>query len=195
MWLQHYSDHLSWHLFFFFFTISDEIIGLQAVRLNAPTISNRDGQLSGRLPDSRSAVQLVSQRDGQTSGPADQWVRQPTCRPASVSASDQCISSVSTAESSPTVSDQINWPGLKPQHGFLTSLKTISKILNMTTDLHIRCFLHSLNYLAALEVQASGLRTNTLHTNHTTPPLRRSYLDLPTGTEQPGSSLKIQLGR
>lgn len=100
-----------WAGTFFFFTISDEIIGLRAVRLNAPTTSNRDGQLSGRLCDSRSAVQLVSQRDGQTSGPADRWVRQPTCRSASVSASDQCISSVSTAESGPTVSGRIRSTG------------------------------------------------------------------------------------
>lgn len=68
--LQHYSDsdHHNWH-FFFFLTISDQIIGRCGDFKNAPmsTISNGDRRPSSRLSDSRSVIQFVSQKDMQTS--------------------------------------------------------------------------------------------------------------------------------
>ena len=81
-------------------------------RLNAPTstIRNGDGEPSGRLSQRYSSI---SQRDGQTSGRPIGASEQRAGRSGSVSASDQCISSVSTTESSPAASTRIDQPGFK----------------------------------------------------------------------------------
>lgn len=116
-WLpQHYSDsdHHNWH-FFFFLTISDQIIGrcgdfktLPWVRLVTETDGRAAacltaGQWSSlsvrktcRRPTGQSVSQIITDADGQ---------------PASVSACVQCISSLSITESNPTMLNHINWPG------------------------------------------------------------------------------------
>lgn len=187
MWLQHYSDHLSWHCFFLQFRMKllaskrcvkmlprvrsvTETDSWAAVCLTAGQRSSWSVRKMGRHPG-----RPISESDG---------------HPAGLHQSVQVISaSVVCRQPSQVLLCRTDWV-LSHSSGFLTSLKTISKILNMIADLHIRCFLHSLNYLAALEVRASVLRTNTLHA---TPPLRCSCLDLPMAIKRPGSSLKIKL--
>lgn len=83
------------------------------------------------LSDTVRSVRETGRRPGRPIGASEQRAG----RSGSVSASDQCISSVSTTESSPAASTRIDQPGFKVTavvfKQFLTFfLKTISKILN-----------------------------------------------------------------
>lgn len=151
---------------FFILTISDELIGLYVLRLNAPTstIRNGDGEPSGclsvwqQVSDTARSVRETGRRPGRPIGESEQRAG----RSGSVSASDQCISSVSTTESSPAASTRIDQPGYKVTAVVLSSfnlfLKTISKILNSVFAYKMFCTFFKLSR-SALSVQVENKYT------------------------------------
>lgn len=115
------------------------------------------------LSDSRSAIRFdQSERRADVRAGRSASQNKRADRSGSVSASDQCISSVSTTESSPAASTRIDQPGYKVTAVVLSSfnlfLKTISKILNSVFAYKMFCTFFKLSR-SALSVQVENKYT------------------------------------